>query len=158
MINGSLSIMRKDFNHLCQLRLDTWETVQLYVSFSLYKKIFSTTQVIHGSCLVKCRHSDKENQVWVPHVESFLGNIKTYLHFLSFLTIEMMQLFEILPHERQGPVYSTYSIAWLLMTWRRKEPGHQQLWYWLHFSPLRWHRYLKSFLIKDKHLFILHTQ
>ena len=24
----------------------------------------------------------------------------------------------------------TSSIPWLLMTWLRKEPGHQQLWYW----------------------------
>ena len=31
--------------------------------------------------------------------------------------------------ERQGLVYATYSITFLLMTWRRKEPGHQQLWY-----------------------------
>ena len=24
----------------------------------------------------------------------------------------------------------TYSISWLLMSWRRQEPGHQQPWYW----------------------------
>ena len=26
-------------------------------------------------------------------------------------------------------VYPAQSIAWLLMSWRRKKPGHQQLWY-----------------------------
>ena len=54
----------------------------------------------------------------------------TAMILTSFLTTEMTQVFEILPHKRQAPVYSTYSIEWLLMTWRRKEPGHQQLWYW----------------------------
>ena len=32
----------------------------------------------------------------------------------------------ILRCTRQGPVYPVLSISWLLMTWRRKEPGHQQ--------------------------------
>ena len=36
----------------------------------------------------------------------------------------------ILPHERQGSDYSAESIPWLLVAWRYREPGHQQLWYW----------------------------
>ena len=31
---------------------------------------------------------------------------------------------------RQERTYSTWPISWLLMSWRRKEPGHQQPWYW----------------------------
>ena len=45
------------------------------------------------------------------------GNIKVYLHFLSFLDTKMAQVTEILPCVRQGPVYPTYKIQWLLMTW-----------------------------------------
>ena len=37
---------------------------------------------------------------------------------------------KILPQIRPGPTYSTYCISWLLMSWRRKEPGHQQPCYW----------------------------
>ena len=50
----------------------------------------------------------------------------TYLHWFilgcSELTLLMLKL------QYSG---STRSIPWLLMTWRRKEPGHQQPWYWL---------------------------
>ena len=60
----------------------------------------------------------------------FRGNINIYLHSMSFLHIDMTQVVEILPQIRQGPTYSTQSISWLLMSWRRKEPGHQQPWYW----------------------------
>ena len=34
-------------------------------------------------------------------------------------------------------------ISWALMSWRRKEPGRQQLWYWLCWSGINertWHR------------------
>ena len=34
------------------------------------------------------------------------------------------------PCEHPGPTHSTKLISWLLMTWQRKEPGHQQAWYW----------------------------
>ena len=48
-----------------------------------------------------------------------------YLHFQLFLDSDMAHVFEILPRGRQGPMGSTSLIPWLLMTWRRKEPGHQ---------------------------------
>ena len=60
----------------------------------------------------------------------FRGNIYIYLHFVSFLHIDTMQVVEILPQVRHGPTYSTWSISWLLMSWRRKEPGYQQPSYW----------------------------
>ena len=69
---------------------------------------------------------------WVNHchAELCLENMKLYLHFVSLLNIEMAQVIEIFPCERQGPVYPAKSISWLLMTWRRKEPGHHQPLYW----------------------------
>ena len=60
----------------------------------------------------------------------FRGNINIYLHFVSFLHIDRTQVVEILPQIRPRPTYSTWSISWLLMSWRHKEPGHQQPWYW----------------------------
>ena len=60
----------------------------------------------------------------------------TYIHFLSFLSTIMLQATEILPGMRQGTVYPTWSIPWLLMTWRREEPGHQQPWYWLNHTRI----------------------
>ena len=60
----------------------------------------------------------------------FRGNKNIYLHFMPFLHIDMTQVVEILPQVRPGYTYSTQSISWLLVPWRRKEPGHQQPWYW----------------------------
>ena len=37
----------------------------------------------------------------------FRRNINIYLHFVSFLPIDMMQVVEILPQIRQRPTYST---------------------------------------------------
>ena len=49
-----------------------------------------------------------------------------------------------IPHRvRQGPAYSTSSISWLLMSWRRKEPGHQQPRYWPSYTDLTRARTLK---------------
>ena len=31
---------------------------------------------------------------------------------------------------REWPIYPEWSIPWLLLTWRQKEPGHQLPWYW----------------------------
>ena len=66
----------------------------------------------------------------------FRGNINLYLHFVSFLHIDTTQVVEILPQVEQEPTYSTYSISWLLMSGRRKEPGHQQSWYWLNLTEI----------------------
>ena len=64
------------------------------------------------------------------HAKFFRRNKNIYLHFMSFLHIDMTQVVEILPQVRQGPTYSTESVSWVLMSWWRKEPGHQQPWYW----------------------------
>ena len=60
----------------------------------------------------------------------FRGKINMYLHFMSLLHIDMTQVLKILPQVRPVPTYSTQSISLLLMSWRCKEPGHQQPWYW----------------------------
>ena len=44
---------------------------------------------------------------------------------------EIAQVIEIRVHGRQSSTYATQSIPRLLMPWRRKEPGHQQPWYWI---------------------------
>ena len=36
----------------------------------------------------------------------------------------------------QGSIYTVESIPGLLMSWRPKEPGHQQPWYWLSYGRL----------------------
>ena len=58
------------------------------------------------------------------------GNINIYLHLMSSLHIDMTRVLTILPQVKPGPTYSTQSISWLLMSWRRREPGHQRPWYW----------------------------
>ena len=41
------------------------------------------------------------------HAKFYRGNINIYLHFVSFLHIDTMQVFDILPQIRQEPTYST---------------------------------------------------
>ena len=60
------------------------------------------------------------------HAKFFRGNINIYLHFVSLLHIDMTHVLKIPPQVRPGPTYSTKSISWLMMSWRRKEPGQQQ--------------------------------
>ena len=60
----------------------------------------------------------------------FREKINIYLHFMLLLHIDMAQVLKILPEVRPIPIYSSQSILLLLMSWRRKEPGHQQPWYW----------------------------
>ena len=49
-----------------------------------------------------------------------------YSRSMLSLHIDMTQVAEILPQLRKRPTYSTESISWLLMYWRRKEPGYRQ--------------------------------
>ena len=46
-------------------------------------------------------------QVNPLRVKFVRGNINIYLHFVSFLHIDMTQVIEILPQIRQEPTYST---------------------------------------------------
>ena len=65
------------------------------------------------------------------HAKFFRGNKNIYLHFMSILYIDMTQVIGIFPHERPRLVFFTWTISWLLMTWKCKEPRHHQPWYWL---------------------------
>ena len=56
------------------------------------------------------------------HPGFILEILKIPLRFLQFLSTEMAQVLETSPHGWQGPIHS----AWLLMSRRRNEPGHQQ--------------------------------
>ena len=40
------------------------------------------------------------------------------------------------PHRVQWLNRHTEAIPWLLIAWRREEPGHQQPWYWSHSSSI----------------------
>ena len=40
------------------------------------------------------------------HAKFFRGNINIYLHFVSFIHIDMTQVLTILPQVREGPTYS----------------------------------------------------
>ena len=83
-----------------------------------------------------------------PLGDDFLrGSINMYLHFISFLRIDVTQVVEILPHVRQGPTSSTQSIPWVLMSWRRKEPGHHHSWYLLYWTGSIQSPHVKGFNI-----------
>ena len=60
----------------------------------------------------------------------FRENIKKCFQFLSFLNVDVVQVVEIFPCGRQGPIYPAQSMPWLLIPWWCKELGHQQLRYW----------------------------
>ena len=87
--------------------------------------IFPFCLLLHWSH--ECSSGDQTSKCLINPLRAkfFRGNINIYSHFVSFLHIDMTQVVEILPQVRQEPTYSTQSISWLLMSWRRKEPGHQ---------------------------------
>ena len=61
-----------------------------------------------------------------PLPAKFILEVSSYICSLYWRRF----IFEILPRGRQGPIYSAPSISWLLVTWRRKDPGHQESWDW----------------------------
>ena len=78
----------------------------------------------------------------------FIENIKMYLQFISFFHADMTQVVDILPHIIKELIYSTLSISgWVLISRRRKEPGHQQQWYWLCWRGIIRSRHVKGFNI-----------
>ena len=88
------------------------------------------TRLVHSADINHCTTSILTLLV----LNFFWENFKMYLRFLSFPNTDMTQTGEMFPLGRQRPGCPTESIPWLLMSWRRKEPGHQQPWYWLN-SP-----------------------
>ena len=84
------------------------------------------------------------------HVKFSRGNNNIYFHFMSFICIDMTQVVEILPQVSQELTYRysiihcIWSISWVLMSWRRKEPEHRQPWYSLCWTELIWSPHVKG--------------
>ena len=114
----------------CWTRIVLWYVIPLISLFSNQYKYIIHWFVQHNILTWTCSSTVCTHVVNPLRAKFFRGNINIYLHFVSFLHITTTQVVEILPQIRQEPTYSTWSISWLLMSWRRKEPGHQQPWYW----------------------------
>ena len=56
---------------------------------------------------------------------------------------EMMHVVEMI-NERQTPLYSVWSIPWLLMPCWHKNLGHQQPWYWSSSRGISWRDHQKG--------------
>ena len=66
-----------------------------------------------------------------PRCAEFISrNIKKHLCSVSFLNAEIVHKIGVIPRERLGPKYPTWSILLLLMTWATKESLHWKP-YWL---------------------------
>ena len=120
-----------------------------YRNLHLYKSTGSLRNITSASCLQWITFSKLPiwNRSWILKIKTktpaqicklinplrdkfFRESINIYSYFVSYLHIDTTPVIEILLQIRQEPSYSTESISWLLMFWRRKEPGHEQLWYW----------------------------
>ena len=94
--------------------------VGLYVS--LFSPHYIWTRV--GSVLwltPSCATSFKENE---------------YLLEFSFVNAHYPQVLEILPRERRVSIHPVQLISRLLVTWRCKEPSHQQPYYWRNYPQI----------------------
>ena len=108
-----------------------WKQGPIYPVYSMPWFLMTDTRIqginSHGIDLVCPEYSGFSIRRVNPLRAKFFGeNINTYLHFMSFLHTNKTQVVEIPPRVKQGPAYFTQSISWLLMSWRLKEPGHQQ--------------------------------
>ena len=98
------------------------------------KMIWPCSVGIAGACT--CFPSSRLLQlgnVLTLYVLNFAEGTLIYIYILchySTLIWHMYLVLRILPQVRPGPIYSSYSISWLLMSWRRQEAGHQQPRYW----------------------------
>ena len=95
-----------------------WKTTRLMVSALFHVDQALATEII---CMLRAWHN-----------EFIVENRKMCFDFLSFFNTWMKQVVEILLCLWQGPTFLSLSLSvpWLLMVWRRKEPSHQQPWYW----------------------------
>ena len=78
-------------------------------------------------------HFSRNIPVSVPEVFIYSAvNLKEheYVFFHIFL-INMFQRVEVLRHAREGPIYFTLAVLWLLMPWllRIREPGMKLTWF-----------------------------
>ena len=68
-----------------------------------------------------------EREINLCNDDIFWENMRVYLHFTWFVNTGACQVH---PQWWKECPHRTESISLLLMTWRRKEPGHHQPWYW----------------------------
>ena len=80
--------------------LENWHD---YISISMYSAILIPQ--------MKIVHLFRQKIGLMTPCYFFRGNINIYLHFVSFLHIDMTQVLNILPKLRPGPTYSTKSIS-----------------------------------------------
>ena len=67
------------------------------------------------------------NPLILPQSKSSRSDSNRILQDLLFLVVPSF----LRKHRGwQGPAWLGHSMSWLLMTWQREEPGHQQPWYW----------------------------
>ena len=59
----------------------------------------------------------------------------------SIISQHLTQVAEILSSREWVPIYLTWLITWLLMTWWCTKLGHQQPWYWLYYSRIFWYQH-----------------
>ena len=122
----------------------------------------------HTSCVMYSQYCDcwwpvdvggAEHQQpwnWASHPEcfGFSTRQRDLLHIeLLWRNIRPFSTIKRQHRESRWPIANTYFtllITWLLMTWRRKEPGHQQPWYILISS-------IKICRSSDRHIFITRT-
>ena len=95
-------------------------------------------------------------------VLNFWEDMKIYSHFLSFLHTEMVQLLEILAFGGEGPVYSTLSILWQMMSQQLEEPRYQQFWFGPNSAMIPWYSGFNPLHAKFvrgniKHIFTFHV-
>ena len=81
-----------------------------------------------------------------------------HLQLLSFLDSETFQVLEFHFQGRQEHPHFISSIPFLFMTWRPKEPGHQQTWYWANSFSTASTRRVKKPQRPNRSLYITSTQ
>ena len=97
----------------------TWET------YHHNKKIFYHNNFILFESEFQCCVLN----VWYSSLACWIyqWNVKIYLHCLLFPNTGIVQASGILPRRRIAPVYPTWPISWMLMTWRRKEISNHDI-------------------------------
>ena len=80
------------------------------------------------------------------HAKFFRGNINIILYLHYVIPPHCHETGSWNPSSSNPRIYLFYivNISWLLMTWRRKEPGHQQPWYLLCWTGLIWFLHIKG--------------
>ena len=79
-------------------------TAVLYICYTIlcYKETFNCSSSLMWYCCCRVDFISLNPL----HAKFFRGNINIYLHFMSFIHIDMTRVLKILPQVREGPAYS----------------------------------------------------